>query len=108
MCKTELLSFEKGQREGKRHYYLTGRLDTSTTPLLEQELSATIQETDYLILDFENLEYVSSLGLRLLLNVHKKLMQKGSLCIRHVNKEIMEVLEMTGFLNFLMVENLES
>lgn len=104
MCKTELLSFEKEQREGKWHYHLEGRLDTSTTPLLEKELSATIQETDHLILNFKNLEYVSSSGLRLLLNLHKKLMEKGSLRIRYVNKEIMEVLEMTGFLNFLVVE----
>lgn len=107
MCKAELLSFEKQQREGKWHYYLKGRLDTSTTPLLEKELSSAVQETDYLILDCENLEYVSSSGLRLLLNLHKKLMEKGSLCIRHVNKEIREVLEMTGFLNFLVVEESE-
>lgn len=107
MCKAELLSFKKEQREGKWHYYLKGRLDTSTTPLLEKEFLATIQETDHLILDCEKLEYVSSSGLRLLLNIHKKLMQGGGLCIRYVNQEIMEVLEMTGFLNFLAVEEPE-
>ena len=43
MCKAELLSFEKEQREGKWHYHLKGHLDTSTTPMLEQELSEAIQ-----------------------------------------------------------------
>lgn len=108
MCKAELLSFEKEQREGKWHYHLKGNLDTSTTPLLEQELSEAIQETDHLILDFQDLEYVSSSGLRLLLNLHKKLMKKGGLCIEHVNREVMEVLEMTGFLNFLSVKELDT
>ena len=81
---------------------LSGRLDTLTSPQLEEELPADITK---LVIDLKDLEYVSSAGLRVFLNAQKSMMEKGEMCLRHVNEEIMEVLDMTGFTQILTIEN---
>ena len=80
-----------------------GRLDTSTAPQMEAEISALEADTK-LVLDFTKLEYVSSAGLRVLLGAQKKFAAAGSLTIQHVCEEINEVFEMTGFSDILTIE----
>ncbi|MCM1046028.1 MAG: STAS domain-containing protein [Candidatus Gastranaerophilales bacterium] len=82
-----------------------GRLDSNTAPLLEAEINANIDDAEKLILDFAELEYLSSVGLRVLLSAHKTFMKKGSgeLVICHVNEIIHEVFEVTGFLDILNI-----
>lgn len=85
---------------------LNGRLDTNTAPKLEKELGTQLESTKSLILDFENLQYISSAGLRVLLGTQKKMnAQKGSMVIRHANEMIMEIFEVTGFSDILSVVN---
>lgn len=85
---------------------LEGRLDTTSAPELEKELGAKLDGVDSLTLEFEKLRYLSSAGLRVLLAAQKKMnAQKGSMVIKHVNEMIMEVFEVTGFLDILTVEN---
>ncbi len=83
-----------------------GRLDTTTAPQLEIQINAVLEKAEQLILDFEELEYLSSAGLRVLLSAHKAFMKKGSgkMLIRHVNETIYEVFEVTGFLDILNIE----
>lgn len=83
-----------------------GRLDTTTAPQLDLEIQASLEDADKLILDFQNLEYLSSAGLRVLLSAHKVFAKKenGEMIIRHVNETIHEVFEVTGFLDILNVE----
>ena len=83
---------------------LTGRLDTITSPLLEEELSQIPEDTKELVLDLKDLEYVSSAGLRVFLNAQKMMSAKGSMTLCNVNEEIMEVLDMTGFTQILTIE----
>lgn len=81
--------------------FLSGRLDTTTAPELEAELENC--GTD-LLLDFSDLSYISSAGLRVLLTAQKTVnAADGSLTIAHVNEEIMEVFDMTGFSSFLNI-----
>ena len=83
---------------------LEGRLDTTSAPELEKELGAKLDGVDSLTLEFEKLRYLSSAGLRVLLAAQKKMnAQKGSMVIKHVNEMIMEVFEVTGFLDILTV-----
>lgn len=82
-----------------------GRLDTTTAPILEAELDSSLDPLSKLILDFTELEYLSSAGLRVLLATQKKMNNKGGMVVRNVNDSIMEVFEITGFLNILTVEN---
>ncbi len=83
---------------------LSGRLDTITSPQLEEELKELPENINELILDLKELEYVSSAGLRVFLNAQKSMSAKGKMVLRNVNEEIMEVLDMTGFTQILTIE----
>ena len=83
---------------------LTGRLDTLTSPQLEEALKEVPEDTNELVLDLKELEYVSSAGLRVFLNAQKGMTDKGTMTLKNVNEEIMEVLEMTGFTQILTIE----
>lgn len=82
---------------------LSGRLDTTTAPQLEAELKASLENVDNLIMDFKELEYISSAGLRVLLSSQKVMNKQGKMSIRHVNDTILEVFEVTGFTDILTV-----
>ena len=81
-----------------------GRLDTTTAPQLEAELRQSIQGVTLLELDFDRLEYLSSAGLRVILAAQKTMNQQGKMVVRHVNETIMEVFEVTGFIDILTIE----
>lgn len=83
---------------------LTGRLDTTTAPLLEAELKRSIEGVTSLVLDFSALEYLSSAGLRVLLAAQKVMNKQGRMVIRNVNETIAEIFEITGFSDILTVE----
>ena len=83
---------------------VAGRLDTTTAPALEKAISESIQEEKHLILDFKALEYISSAGLRVLLGTQKKMQKIGSMKLLNVCEEIMEIFEMTGFVDILVIE----
>ena len=84
---------------------LEGRLDTTTAPQLEAEFRQSITDAITLLeLDFAKLEYLSSAGLRLILAAQKTMNKQGKMVIRHVNETIMEVFEVTGFIDILTIE----
>ena len=83
---------------------LEGRLDTVTAPELEQELKDSMDSAETLTLDFSNLEYISSAGLRVLLAAHKNMVKKGGMKVLHVNEVVQEVFEVTGFADILTIE----
>ena len=83
---------------------LEGRLDTTTAPQLEAELKQSMDGITLLELDFDKLEYLSSAGLRVILAAQKTMNQQGKMVIRHVNETIMEVFEVTGFIDILTIE----
>ncbi len=91
--------------EGSTLYIsLEGRLDTTTAPQLEAEINQSIGGVTLLEMDFEKLEYLSSAGLRVLLSAQKTMNKQGKMVIRHVNETIMEVFEVTGFIDILTIE----
>lgn len=79
-----------------------GRLDTTTAPELEKELKEQYGNITELILDFKSLEYISSAGLRVVLGAHKAM--KGNLVVKNVADIVMEVFEVTGFVDILTIE----
>ena len=83
---------------------VVGRLDTTTAPSLEKTIDENIAETKSLILDFKGLEYISSAGLRVLLGAQKKMQQIGSMKLINVCDEVMEVFDITGFVDILNIE----
>ncbi|MEM1483418.1 STAS domain-containing protein [Oscillospiraceae bacterium PP1C4] len=85
-------------------FTLEGRLDTTTAPQLEAELKLSVDGITLLTLDFEALEYLSSAGLRVILAAQKVMNKQGKMIIRNVNETIMEVFEVTGFVDILTIE----
>ena len=83
---------------------LVGRLDAVTAPQLEKELNQSLEGVKALTFDFKELEYIASAGLRVLLVAQKRMNKQGSMKIKNVSEEVKEVLDMTGFINFLNVE----
>jgi anti-sigma B factor antagonist len=78
-----------------------GRLDTTTAPVLDKTIGEDIPENANLVLDLKGLEYISSAGLRVLLSAQKRMKKCGSMKLRNVCEEVMDVFEMTGFADIL-------
>lgn len=83
---------------------LAGRLDTTTAPQLEVELKTSLTGVNSLVMDFAELEYISSAGLRVLLSAQKVMNKQGKMVIRNANETILEVFEVTGFTDILTIE----
>ena len=83
---------------------VSGRLDTQTAPELENELDACLADIKDLTFDMTNLEYVSSAGLRVILKAQKAMNAQGAMKLTGVNDSIMEVFDITGFLDILTIE----
>ncbi len=83
---------------------IIGRLDTITAPALDKTINEDLGDTQNLILDVKGMEYISSAGLRVLLGAQKKMQKSGSMKVINVREEVMEVFEMTGFADILVIE----
>ena len=83
---------------------LVGRLDTTTAPALDKTINDDVAGTKNLVLDLKGLEYISSAGLRVLLAAQKKMQKIGSMKVINVCEAVMEVFEMTGFADILVIE----
>ena len=83
---------------------LAGRLDTLTSPELDEKLTENIPGIKNLIFDMTELKYISSSGLRVLLKYQAEMKKTGGMKIKNVRKEVMAVLEITGFTKFLNIE----
>ena len=94
----------KTQEGSKLTIALEGRLDTVTAPQLEAELRTAVSGVSELIFDLATLDYVSSAGLRVLLSAQKVMNRQGSMVVRNVKPEIMEIFDVTGFVDILNIE----
>ena len=83
---------------------VVGRLDTITAPALDKTINEDIGDTKNLVLDVKGMEYISSAGLRVLLAAQKKMQKIGTMKVINVCQEVMEVFEMTGFADILVIE----
>ena len=83
---------------------IVGRLDTITAPALDKTINEDIGDTKNLVLDVKGMEYISSAGLRVLLGAQKKMQKIGSMKVTGVCDAVMEVFEMTGFADILVIE----
>ena len=83
---------------------LNGRLDTVTSPKLQDALTEVLTDCDDVVLDFSGIDYVSSAGLRVLLFGQKKSQSSGkSMKLLNVSSDVLEVFEVTGFTGMLSI-----
>lgn len=83
---------------------LSGRLDTRTAPKLESEMKRSLNGVSLLVFDLNNLEYVSSAGLRIFLMSQKVMNKQGRMIVKNVKDVIMDIFELTGFVDILTIE----
>ncbi len=88
----------------KLTFTLEGRLDTTTAPELEAVINGMDDAVKDLVIDMKGVEYISSAGLRVLLAAQKKMDRIGTLKLVGVCDSVMEVFEMTGFSDILVIE----
>ena len=82
-----------------------GRLDTATSPILDSELRKHLDGVREIIMDFTQVEYISSGGLRVLLTTEQLMESRGgSMKVIHVNEHILEIFNLVGFMNMVQVE----
>lgn len=99
-----MMEIQKKQDGNALVLALQGRLDTTTAPQLEEALQASLDGVTDLTLDFAELKYISSAGLRVILSTQKTMNKQGSMKLCHVNSDVMEVFEITGFSDILTIE----
>lgn len=99
-----MLNIEKTDEGKKLTITLTGRLDTTTSPELETAVRDSIDDIEALVFDLAGLEYISSAGLRVLLSTQKIMNNQGSMVVKNVPDEVMEIFDVTGFSSILTVE----
>ena len=98
------MTIEKNLNGSNLTLNLTGRLDTTTAPELEAVVDNSLAGVQELVLDMEALEYISSAGLRVIQKAQKMMNAQGSMKLIHVNDTIMEVFDITGFVDILTIE----
>ena len=98
------MTIEKKINQEETTLIVSGRLDTQTAPELETTLDEVLPGLKELTFDLTNLEYVSSAGLRVILKAQKAMNTQGSMKLTGVNDSIMEVFDITGFLDILTIE----
>ena len=93
------------QREaGKLTVFLSGRLDTNTTPQMEEQLEGALNGVTELVLNLKELTYISSLGLRALFKFKREMDERGKMVVCEVRQEILEFFKLTGFIDVLNLE----
>ena len=98
------MTIDKTNDGAKSTLKITGRLDTATAPELEKAIAALEADVKELVLDFAELEYISSAGLRVVLAAQKKMNTQGSMVIMNANESVMEVFEITGFADIVKLQ----
>ena len=99
------MTINKSQENSNIIFALDGRLDTTTSPKLQEVLIPAFDDAGKVVLDFKDLVYISSAGLRVLLMGQKTATTKSvDFAIKNVSEDIMEVFDMTGFTDMLNIE----
>ena len=97
------MTIEMKKTDAETVIEVSGRLDTTTAPVLDKTIGENVPENAALVLDLKELAYISSAGLRVFLSAQKRMQKRGSMKLMNVCEEVMEVFEMTGFADILEI-----
>lgn len=97
-----MLNINANKTDSLLELALEGRLDTVTAPQLQAEANEQLPGVESIAIDCKDLAYISSAGLRVLLTMRKSI--PGELILKNVDPSVMEVLEITGFVDILTIE----
>ncbi len=83
---------------------IEGRLDTLTSPTLQETINSSLEGIVHLVIDLKKVVYISSAGLRVILSAQKLMNTKGDMVVKNCSAEVLEVFEMTGFTEILTIK----
>ncbi|MBP3820279.1 STAS domain-containing protein [bacterium] len=97
------------KREGISSLYVktSGRLDLDNSVEYGTKIKETVEDSEdikILILDFKDIIFISSFGLKIILELHKQMMERGSMRLINVSEQILKSFKMVGFDKFLVIE----
>ena len=98
------MEITKNKDGGKLEIKVSGRLDTTTAPQLDEEVKSSIDGVTDMVFNLADLEYISSAGLRVLLASQKTMNKQGEMKVTAVSEPVMEIFEVTGFSEILTIE----
>ena len=98
------MEFTKVKEGTKLTYTVSGRLDTNTSPELNDDIAASLGDVTELVMDIKDLEYISSAGVRVLLSAYKVMKKPGTMVLKNVPEIVRNVLSVTGLLDFFTIE----
>ena len=98
------MEFKKVKEGSKLTYTVSGRLDTNTSPELNDDIAASLGDVTELVMDIKDLEYISSAGVRVLLSAYKVMKKQGTMVLKNVPEIVRSVLSVTGLLDFFTIE----
>lgn len=98
------IKIDKNENENAMTIALEGRLDTAAAPELDKIVDTELEGVKSLIFDMAKLEYISSSGIRVILKALKTMNEQGAMKLINVNDTVMEVFDITGFLDILTIE----
>ena len=99
-----IMTIEKKKEGNRLILAVSGRLDTMTAPELENVIKENLDGVEELVLDFENLEYISSAGLRVVLGTRKAMGDSGKFSVRNLCSDVREIFDITGFSDIITIE----
>ena len=103
--KVTIMEIIKKRENNSLTLSLVGELNTVSAPELEKVIKDELAGVKNLVLDLAKLDYLSSAGLRVVLMAQKVMNKQGGLVVKHVNSQIMDIFDMTGFTAVLTIEN---
>lgn len=98
------MTIEKERQGSELTVLLEGRLDTASSPELEAVVRNELAGVTVFFLDFQKLRYTSSAGIRVILLAQKIMNKQGKMILKNVDECVMEVFELTGLTDLLMIE----
>lgn len=99
------MNITKNYNDKELTLYVEGRIDTITSQDLDNQIKEELGNFDSLIMDFSDMEYISSAGLRVLISTQKKLKSDNiPFTIKNVNDQVSEIFRMSGFDKILKIE----
>ncbi len=100
------MQIKKEKSESRLIVYPEERLDTETSIDFGVQVKDDLDGITELVIDFKKVVYVSSIGLRVILELRKQMNQQGTMKLKNVCKDVFAIFEMTGFTNILDIEEL--
>ena len=98
------MTIQQSRNDGEITLLIEGRVDTNTSPQLQSEILGAFQEAKRVVLDFEQVSYISSAGLRAILIGQKTAASKNAAMeLAHVPDMVMAVLQSVGFTQILTI-----